>query len=71
MAVADDLAIYEEIWRPGARKTFVGLWVDLRKVSQERVQELLEHAWRNKAPKQAVAAYDAMNGSGGGARRPT
>ena len=24
------------------------------------VQELVEHAWRNKAPKRAVSAYDAQ-----------
>lgn len=59
-AVADDPAVYEEIWRPGARKSLVGLRVDLAKVSPERVQELVEHAWRNKAPKRVVAAYDAQ-----------
>ncbi len=59
-AVADDPATYEEVWRPGARKSLVGLRVDLAKVSEERVQELVEHAWRNKAPKRAVSAYDAQ-----------
>lgn len=59
-AVADDPAIYEEIWRPGARKSLVGLRVDLGKVSKERVKELVEHAWRNTAPKRVVAAYDAQ-----------
>lgn len=59
-AVADDPAAYEEVWRPGARKSLVGLRVDLAKVSQERVQELVEHAWRNKAPKRVVSAYDAQ-----------
>jgi hypothetical protein len=33
--------------------------VDLANVSEERVQELVERAWRNKAPKRVVAAYDA------------
>jgi len=59
-AVADDPATYEEVWRPGARKSLVGLRVDLAKVSEERVQELVEHAWRNKAPKRVVSAYDAQ-----------
>ncbi|MDQ2761344.1 MAG: MmcQ/YjbR family DNA-binding protein [Actinomycetota bacterium] len=59
-AVADDPAAYEEVWRPGARKSLVGLRVDLAKVSEERVQELVEHAWRNKAPKRVVSAYDAQ-----------
>jgi hypothetical protein len=53
-------ATYEEVWRPGATKSFVGLRVDLAKVSEERVQELVEHAWRNKASTQIVAAYDAQ-----------
>lgn len=59
-AVADDPAIYEEVWRTAATKIFVGLRVDLAKVSRERVQELVEHAWRNKAPKRLVASYDAQ-----------
>ncbi|HWH11745.1 MAG TPA: hypothetical protein VG165_11505 [Solirubrobacteraceae bacterium] len=41
------------------RKRLVGVRVDLAQVSEERVRELVEHAWRNKAPKQVVAAYDA------------
>jgi hypothetical protein len=59
-AVADDPATYEEVWRPGAKKSLIGLRVDLSKVSAERVQELVEHAWRNEAPKRAVSAYDAQ-----------
>jgi hypothetical protein len=59
-AVADDTATYEEVWRTAAMKIFVGLRVDLAKVPEERVQELVEHAWRNKAPKRVVAAYDAQ-----------
>ena len=59
-AIADDPATYEEVWRPGPRKSLIGLRVDLAKVSAERVQELVEHAWRNKAPKRAVSAYDAQ-----------
>ncbi|HZE34578.1 MAG TPA: MmcQ/YjbR family DNA-binding protein [Actinoallomurus sp.] len=58
-AVADDPAVYEEVWRNAATRSFVGLRVDLSKVSRERVEELVEHAWRNKAPKRVVAAYDA------------
>lgn len=57
-AVADDAATYEEVWRTAATKSFVGLRVDLAKVSEERIRELVEHAWRNKAPKRVVAAYD-------------
>jgi hypothetical protein len=59
-AVADDPAIYEEVWRTAATKIWVGLRVDLAKVPEERVQELVERAWRNKAPKRVVAAYDSQ-----------
>ncbi len=51
---------YEEVWRPGATKSFVGLRVDLAKVSEERVRELIEQAWRTKAPRRVVTAYDAQ-----------
>lgn len=53
-------ATYEEVRRPDATKSFVGLRVDLAKVPEERFQELVEHAWRNKAPNRMVAAYDAQ-----------
>lgn len=58
-AVAADPGVYEEVWRPGGRPSLVGLRADLAKVSPERVAELVEHAWRNRAPKRLVAAYDA------------
>ena len=58
-AAADDPAVYEEVWRNAATRSFVGLRVDLAKVSRERVGELVERAWRNKAPKRVVTAYDA------------
>jgi hypothetical protein len=47
---------YEEIWRNGKR--FMGLRVDLSKVPDRRVRELIEMSWRNSAPKHIVAAYD-------------
>jgi hypothetical protein len=56
-AAADQPDVYEEVWRNG--RVFVGLRVDLAKVAQERMQELIEHAWRNRAPKRLVAAYDS------------
>jgi hypothetical protein len=46
----------EEVWRNG--RIFVGLRVDLAGVTEERVQELIEHAWRNRAPKRLVAEHD-------------
>jgi hypothetical protein len=54
-----DPSIYEEVWRNAATKVWVGLRVELAKVSTDRVQELVEHAWRNKAPRRVVAAHDA------------
>jgi hypothetical protein len=63
-AVAGDPAIYEEVWRTAATKLWVGLRVDLAKVSEERVQELVKRAWRYRAPKRVVAAYDAQRGLG-------
>ncbi|RLP98018.1 MmcQ/YjbR family DNA-binding protein [Micromonospora sp. CV4] len=55
-AAADQPDIYEEVWRNG--RIFVGLRVDLCKVTEERMRELIEHAWRNRAPKRLVAAHD-------------
>ncbi|RAY13818.1 hypothetical protein DPM19_19415 [Actinomadura craniellae] len=60
-AAADQPDVYEEVWRNGGRngsRIFVGLRVDLAEVTGERMQELIEHAWRNRAPKRLVAAYD-------------
>ncbi|MER7893742.1 MmcQ/YjbR family DNA-binding protein [Micromonospora sp. NPDC094482] len=56
-ATADRPDVYEEVWRNG--RIFVGLRVDLAKVTEERVQELIEQAWRNRAPKRLVAEYDS------------
>lgn len=57
-AVEADDTVYEEVWRTAGRKIYVGLRVDLAKVSPERVQELVENAWRNKAPKRLVTEHD-------------
>jgi hypothetical protein len=48
--------VYEAVWRNG--RFFVGLRVDLAKVPPERMRELIEHAWRHRAPKRLVAEYD-------------
>ena len=56
-AAADDPSVYEEVWRDQG-KIFVGLRVDLSKVRPKRFRTLLESAWRNKAPKRLIAAYD-------------
>lgn len=56
-AVTDDSDVFEEVWRNhGQKRIFVGLRVDLAKVSPERYRQLVETAWRNRAPKRLVAA---------------
>jgi hypothetical protein len=55
-AAAQQPDVYEEVWRNG--RIFVGLRVDLARVSEQRMQELIEHAWRNRAPKRLVAEND-------------
>lgn len=56
-AITAEPDLYEGVWRPNG--TWVGVRVDLTAVPDERVRELLDHAWRNRAPKRLVAAYDA------------
>ena len=56
-AAAEQPDIFEEVWREHGR-IFVGLRVDLAKIPEKRMQELIENAWRNRAPKRLVAAYD-------------
>jgi AcrR family transcriptional regulator len=55
-AAADQPDVYEVVWRNG--RFFVGLRVDLAKVDTRRMRELIEHAWRNRAPKRLIAEYD-------------
>ena len=59
-AAADDADVYEEVWRAGGPngRIFVGLRVVLDKVLTERLRKLVELAWRHKAPKRLVSAYD-------------
>ena len=56
-AAAEQADVYEEVWRNG--RFFVGLRVFLTRVTEQRMQELIEHAWRNRAPKRLVAEYDS------------
>jgi hypothetical protein len=60
-AVAADPETFEEVWRSGGPngRIFVGLRVDLARVDRQRLRALVEQAWRHKAPKRLVAAYDA------------
>jgi hypothetical protein len=45
---------YQEIWRN--RKIFMGLRVDLSKVTRRQLQKLIEKSWRHSAPKNLAAA---------------
>ena len=56
-AAVQEPEIYEEVWRNG--RIFVGLRVDLAKVTEKRMRELIEHAWRHRAPKRLIAEYDS------------
>ena len=56
-SVAEDPSAFEELWWG---KKLAGVRVHLPSLeSSHLVVELLEDAWRRKAPKKVVAAYDA------------
>lgn len=57
LAAAAEPEVCREVWRRN-ETIFVGLRVDLARVTRRRMKELVELAWRNKAPRQLVAAYD-------------
>jgi hypothetical protein len=57
-AAADEPAVYEVVHRADPRRSFLGLSVQLTAVSEDRVRELIEHAWRHKAPRRLVLAHD-------------
>lgn len=54
-AVAEDSSVYEEVWRG---ESFAGLRIDLTQAPAGRVRELVEQAWRHRAPRRLVATYD-------------
>ena len=54
-AVADDAAAFQAFWW-GSRLS--ALVVDLRRAPDDHVRELLTEAWRRKAPKRLVRAFD-------------
>jgi hypothetical protein len=60
--VAEDPAAFEELWWG---KKLAALAVVLAAADPPRIAELLEDAWRRKAPKRAVAAYDRQSGTQG------
>lgn len=51
-------ATYESVRRRDARKSFLGLQVQLDAVSEERIRSLIVKAWRQQAPKRLVADHD-------------
>ena len=57
-AIAAEPDVYEEVWRHAATTSWVGMRADLTRIGEDRVRELVEHAWRNRAPKRLVAAHD-------------
>ena len=60
MVAADPAAYVEVRWG----KRIAGVEADLRNADEADVVPLLESAWRRKAPKSLVTAYDARNASG-------
>ena len=56
-AAAQDPHAYQVLRRNNGR-IFVGVRVDLARASGARVRELVEQAWRHKAPKSLSAAYE-------------
>jgi hypothetical protein len=46
------------IHRSDARRSFLGLSVRLTAVSEDRVRDLFEQAWRHQAPRRLVLAHD-------------
>ncbi len=55
-SVAEDGTAFQELWWG---KQLKGVRVSLSVARPERVAELLEEAWRRRAPKRLAAAYDA------------
>jgi len=54
-AAAADPATCAAVQRQDARKSFLGLQVDLRSVPAEHISGLVEEAWRQQAPKRLTA----------------
>lgn len=57
-AMRDHPEALEEVWRThGKKRIFVGLRVYFGEASAEQCRELIELAWRTKAPKRLVAEH--------------
>jgi hypothetical protein len=58
-AALADPATCEAVRRMDARRSFLGLQVELGNVTKEPIRHLVDEAWRHQAPKRLVAEYDA------------
>jgi hypothetical protein len=56
--VSQDPKVFEGLWW-GQR--LVGLCLFLAHADSEQVRELLQEAWRQKAPKRLIGAFDSRN----------
>jgi hypothetical protein len=56
-AAAADPSVCEAVRRQDARRSFLGLQVELSSVSGERLQSLVQQAWRQQAPKRLAAEH--------------
>lgn len=55
-ALADEAPdVFEVVWRTGG--IFVGVRIELAAVSDDRLAEVIGHAWRHRAPRRLVAAH--------------
>lgn len=54
-AVSENPSVFEELWWG---KRLSGLRVNLKAADRDAVYELIEEAWRRKAPKKLIAARD-------------
>jgi hypothetical protein len=57
-AAAADPAACAAVRRRDARRSFLGLQVELGNVPGERIKELAEKAWCQQAPKRLAAQHD-------------
>ena len=63
-AAAANPGACEAVRRSDARKSFLGLQVDLGSLPPERVRSLVEEAWREQAPRRLAAERDRAGGGG-------
>jgi hypothetical protein len=57
-AAAADPATCEAVRRRDARRSFLGLQVQLTNSAPARVRGLVQEAWRQQAPKQLITEHD-------------